>query len=276
MNRTLDRLDFALALGLFVGVTVWALRWAYPCPHPDQWAVLVPLSARMPLAALGVLGRLSLGAFAAFAYLVLRTIWIDFRSPEDVLPDAFFHTRLLPLCAAAIGVTMPCVWRAGQFLTPGFALVVLSLPAVILWICGRKGRNLLSYASAYVLFAFVGAFHPLGSGLFLIIVFTDIALQWRLDQSFGARTDRNLVARIRRTNEVRTAYLAVIVGFVLGFCALVVVSGARRMAVGSLGWLVAWWKTWLDLLPHEVFRPATATIAVAAVSRPFARGRRLV
>ena len=75
MNRTFDRIDLYSALGLFVGIAAWAFLWAHPYPHPNLWPFLVAAQGKVGSAALGVAGRLALGAFAAFIYLDLRGFW---------------------------------------------------------------------------------------------------------------------------------------------------------------------------------------------------------
>ena len=88
---------------------------------------------------LGVAGRLALGVFAALVYLVLRGFWFLHRDREDDLPDDFLYTRTAPICGAAAFALLPYAWRAGQFLSPGFALLVLIQLGLFLWFCGRGG-----------------------------------------------------------------------------------------------------------------------------------------
>ena len=162
MNNKFDRLDFLAAVGLFVAVAAWAFLWAHPCPHPDLWPFLVAIQGKVGVAALGVAGRLSLGLFAALVYLVLRGFWFLHRDVEDDLPDNFLYTRTAPICGAAVFALLPYAWRAGQFLSPGFALLVLIQLGLFLWFCGRGGKGVFSYSLAYLLFGFVGGVNPLG------------------------------------------------------------------------------------------------------------------
>ena len=276
MRRRFDRIDLFATLGLFSGVALWAFIWAHPYPHPDLWPFLVAASGKVGAAALGVAGRLALGVFAALAYLVMRGFWLRHRSREDELPDRFFYARLAPICGAASFALLPYAWRVGQFLSPGFALLVLTFFGLFLWICGRGGRGFLAYSLAYLVFGFVGGLNLFGLVTLVYVVTADVILRWTYGQAHGQREDDTSAAK-RRSLEAWLSFFAVVIGFAFGVHLLVSLVLDKNVAFNLLVRFFAWRKGWTYGAVRFALSstmPALA-LSIAAAAAGLAIGKRI-
>lgn len=126
-NQRLDRKDAAIAASAGIAVVVWGVVVAYPFPHASAWASLVDAFAkvgfRVPLWALGILGKCALGISVAFVYLAMRAVSVELRDFEDDEGDPFFFSRCTPLVLTLSVALCPYAWRSFQFLSPDSALV---------------------------------------------------------------------------------------------------------------------------------------------------------
>lgn len=276
MDRTFDKIDLLAALGLFVGVAAWAFLWTHPYPHPDLWPFLVTVQGKVRSAALGVAGRLALGVFAAFAYLVIRGFWFLHRDEFDELPDNFCFTRTAPICAAAAFAMFPCAWRAGQFLSPGFALLVLILFGLFLWFLGRGGRGLLAYAFAYLLFGFASGANILGFGALAFAAVSDVILRWRDAQAHGQREDDDFAQR-KKSIETWFSIFAGVVGFIGGACLLASFAPGGDAPLGLIARGMAWWTTWTGAALRDLFAwpMLVLVLAIVLAAVGLAIGRRI-
>lgn len=276
MRRWFDRIDLLAALGLFAGVAAWAFLWAHPYPHPDLWPFLVAAQGKVGMGTLGVAGRLALGAFAAFTYLVMRGFWLRHRSKEDELPDKFLCARLAPICGAATFVLLPYTWRAGQFLSPGFALLVLTFFGLFLWICGRGGRGFLTYSLAYFVFGFVGGLNLFGLVTLVYAVAADVILRWICGQAHGQREDDTTAAK-RRSLEAWLSFFATVIGFVFGVHLLISLVLDRDVAFNLLVRFSAWRTGWTYGAVRSMLSPAMLALAlsITAAAAGLAIGKRL-
>ena len=280
MNKPFfDRLDLFAALGLFAGVAAWAFLWAHPYPHPDIWPFLVAMQGKIGAAALGVIGRLALGAFAAFIYLDLRGFWIrEFwflqRDSEDDQPDKFLFTRAAPMCAAAFFAFIPYTWRAAQFLSPGFALVVLVLIGLFFWLLGCGGNGSLAYSFAYLVFGFASGMNLLGLLPLVFATVSDVILRWS-DAQAHDDADEKALALNNHTAEAWLSFFSGIVGFALGAFALSAFSAGDAATIEDR--IVAWCMEWTGVAVRFVFRPEmlALVIAIAASAAFLAVGRRI-
>ncbi len=246
MKAKFDRVDFFAALGLFTGVSAWAFIWAHPCPQPNLWSFLVMVRSWVKPEILGIAGRFALGILAAFTYLVLRKFWIHHRSKDDEKGDDFFYTRTTPICGAVAFVLLPSLWRAGQYLSPGFALLVLSAIGVYLWGCGRGGRGILSYSIAYFIFGGVGALSPFGLIPFVFAMAADSVLRWQDGQAYGQREDDKLAMR-RRLVEVWFSFVVGATGFLVGAVVLSSFGAGRGVLLTAMERVVMWWEVWTGI-----------------------------
>lgn len=264
MRKRYDRIDFFVAVGLFAVVAVWAFLWAHPCPHPDLWPFLVAAQGRVDAVTLGIAGRIALGAFAAFAYLVLRGFQFLRRNRGDRRPDDVLSTRAVPICGAAAFALLPCSWRAGQFLSPGFALLLLTVVGLFLWFCGRGGRGRLSYSLAYLLFGFVCGMTPLGIVPLGCVVALDVVLRWKDGQKHGQR-EADAFAQKKKDIETWFSSFAGLVGFVLGVAFLVVLLKENETAFdfGVLG--TVWWTAWTDAAMRSAISISPSALALVLV-----------
>lgn len=276
MNRTFDRIDLYSALGLFVGIAAWAFLWAHPYPHPDLWPFLVAVQGMVGSVALGVAGRLALGVFAAFIYLDLRGFWFLHRDEFDELPDNFCFTRTAPICAAAAFAMFPCAWRAGQFLSPGFALFVLILFGLFLWFLGRGGRGLLAYAFAYLLFGFASGANILGFGALAFAAVSDVILRLQDAQAYGEREDDDF-ARRKRSIETWFSVFAGVVGFIGGACLLAAFAAGTAASSGLIARGMSWWTTWTGAALRDLFAwpMLMLVLAIVLTAVGLAIGRRI-
>lgn len=251
MKRDLDIVDVLVASGLSASIVVWAFAWAEPYPHPDLWPFLADFGGWIPLTALSVLGKLSLGVFAGLFYLVLRGAWIRFRDIEDELPDKFFFTRFCPLCGAAIFALSSYAWRSAQFLSPGFALLVLSSLGVVLWQRGCGYRNLAFVTAAFAMLTFVAGMNPLGVVLLVYVSSCDIVRRWRSEQEHGQRND-DATADRKRSIERMLSFLGGTMGLVLAvYCRASYFAGETNPE-GVVEMVLAWWRGY-----------CSATVAIA-------------
>ena len=265
MGRSFDRIDLLAALGLFFGVAGWAFLWAHPYPNPDLWPFLVAVQRLVGPAALGVAGRLALGAFAAFTYLSLRGLWFVYREDFDESPDSFCHTRTAPICGAALFAFLPYSWRAAQFLSPGFALLVLSAFGVFLWTCGRGGLRLSPYCASFLLFGFVAGIEPLGMVLLGYVVISDTILRWMVGQVRDQGEDDELAQR-KKSIETWFSVLAAVLGFVLGAVLLTAFRTGRDAPFALTEKIVAWWTMWAAAVPRSFGSPLMPVLALAVLS----------
>ena len=268
MDRTFDKIDFLAALGLFAVIAAWAFLWAHPYPHPDLWPFLVAVQGKVGPAALGVAGRLALGVFAAFAYLDLRGFWFLHRKPEDELPDSFFFTRTAPICGAAFFAFLPCSWRSAQFLSPGFALLVLTLIGLFFWLRGRGGQGLVSCGAAFLIFGFVAGAKPFGLVTFGYVVISDAILRWMNGQANDLRTDRedDELAYLHRSVEMWFSVFAAALGFLFGAGLLTAFGAGTDTSFVLTEKIVAWWTVWAGAVVSSLVRPMTLVLALAALS----------
>ena len=276
MNNKFDRIDYLVALGLFASVTAWAFIWAYPCPHPDVWPFLVAVQGRVDAAALGVAGRFALGVFAASAYLVLRGFWFLHRDCEDELPDTFLYTRLTPMCGAAVFALLPQTWRAGQFLSPGFALLVLTAFGFSLWFSGRHGRGLFPYSLGYLFFGFVSGLNPLGFAPLGYVAVSDAVVRWKDGLKFGQREDDARAAR-KKSIEAWFSVVAGIVGMLTGICLIALFPTAGADVSDLLARLLGWWTIWTESAARSAFSMSALALVLSIVFAVggLAVGRRL-
>ena len=274
MDRTFDKIDLLSAFGLFAVVAGWAFLWAYPYPHPDAWALLGAVHGKVGPAAFGIAGRLAIGLFAALAYLVIRGFWIENRDEFDELPDNFCYTRTAPICAAAAFATFPYAWRAGQFLSPGFALLVLVLFGLFLWLRGRGGRGLLAYSFSYFLFGFVSGANLLGLGVLGFAAVSDVIIRWQDAQGHGQREDDDF-ARRKKSVERWFSVLGGVIGFLPGACLTAAVASWSQDQHGVFARIVSWWTAWTGAAIRDLFsRPMlmmVLAIVITAVGLAIAR-----
>lgn len=273
MKNKFDRLDLFAALGLFAGVAAWAFLWAHPYPHPDLWPFLVAIQGKVSVFALGVAGRLALGAFAAFVYLNLRGFWFLHRDPDDDLPDNFFFARATPMCSAAFFAFLPYSWQAAQFLSLGFALLVLVLIGMFFWFRGRVGRGPLAYASAYLIFGFAGGMNLLGLLPLGFVTVSDVIRRWNDAQGSGGFAE-DALAMCRKPAETWLSFFSGVIGFALGVFSLSVLSriGAFAFEDRVVAWCVEWTAAVRAILCPEMLALMIA-FAVSAVS--LVAGRRI-
>ena len=265
MDRTFDKIDLLAALGLFAGIAAWAFLWAHPYPHPDLWPFLVAVQGKVSAAALGVAGRLSLGAFAAFAYLALRGLWMEYRDRLDELPDNFLYTRTAPICGAAFFALLPYSWRAAQFLSPGFTLLVLTALGVFLWTCGRGGTGLLSYCVAFLIFGFVSGIEPLGLVTLGYVVVSDTILRWKDGQAHNQREDDEFAHR-QKSIETWFSVLTTVFGFVFGAVLLTAFRVGADAPFVLTERIVSWWTAWAAVVSRTLVSPMTLVLALAVLS----------
>ena len=263
MRGEFDRRDLHAAFGLFVGVAAWAFIWAHPFPHPDLWPFLTAVQGRIGVTALGIVGRFALGGFAVLVYFVLRGLWFLHRDRDDELPDGFY-TRASPICGAAIFALLPQSWRAGQFLSPGFALLVLSLLGFLLWLRGRGGRECVSYALAYLFFGFVCGLNPVGILPLGFIWTSDTILRWRDNQIHDQRTDDDL-ARRKRAVEAWFASLASLAGFSMGVRILSWFAIREGLSLDLVRGVFALWAAWSGNALRAVVSPEAVALALSVL-----------
>ena len=275
-KRFFDRIDLFAALGLFAVVAAWAFLWTHPYPHPDLWPFLVAVQGKVGSAALGVAGRLALGVFAAFVYLDMRGFWIVYRDEFDELPDNFRYTRTAPICGAAFFALLPYSWRSAQFLSPGFALLVLTLAGFFLWFLGRGGRGYLAYSLAFLLLGFVCGLNLLGFAPLGFVVVSDVILRWKDAQAHGQREDDDF-ARRKKSIEAWFSVFAGTLGFVFGVCLLAAFAAKGSDALDFAAKVVAWWTAWTGAAVRSVFTSATLALVLSIVIAVMglAAGRRI-
>ncbi|MCR5413705.1 MAG: hypothetical protein K6F50_03125 [Kiritimatiellae bacterium] len=210
-DRAFDGIDALVASALAVGVALWAFLWGHPFPGPSHWSSIAAAAGLRPagdfvsgmwsvpagrlvsmlgmsraLAAMAIAGRLSLGVFAALAYLAFRSVWQSVRHPEDAGEDVFFHTRFVPMCAAMALVLFPPLWRQGQFPSPDFLHLSLFMLACLFWLRGRARRNVVPYAAAWLLAGMVCGENPVACiGAFAMAI-ADSVTRRRLIEEWGS------------------------------------------------------------------------------------------
>ena len=245
MKRGLDRLDALVAAGLFAAVSGWAFLWAHPYPHPALWSFLALFRPFVAPSAFGVAGRLVLGVFAALAYLLMRTVWIGGRADGDTAPDRFLYARLMPLFGALAFTFFPLTWRAGQFLSLHFALLVAAMVGFLFWLCGRAINRIVLCIFAYLIFGFVTGMHPLGVATLTLAWTMDAVLWWRVGMAFEEGEDGEIVNFRRRVQVVMSvAAVAMLIGFGLGLWGRAMLAAAGTGQGTFPAKVLAWWGVW--------------------------------
>lgn len=225
-------------------MAVWAFIWAHPFPHPDSWAVIAALQGRVSAVTLGIAGRISLGVTAALVYLVLRGFWILQCGWYLDDEEGIGFGRLAPVCGAMIFALSPFAWRAGQFLTPDFALVMLTVLGFAMWLYGRGGRrNLVCSLGCFVL-GFVGAINLIGIVSILFVVIADAVQRWRSEQDHGQRED-DMIATRMMSAAAQCSGVALIGGMVAGFLLIVLTMSNGAEITDFLDMIAIWKARWL-------------------------------
>ena len=245
MRRGLDRLDALVAAGLFAAVSGWAFLWAHPYPHPALWSFLALFRPFVAPSAFGVAGRLVLGVFAALAYLLMRTVWIGGRADGDTAPDRFLYARLMPLFGALAFAFFPLTWRAGQFLSLHFALLVTAMVGFLLWLCGRDIDRIVLRTFAYLILGFVTGMHPLGAAALALAWLMDAVLWWRVGMTFEEEEDGEIVDFRRKVQMVLlVAAVATLIGFGIGLWGRAMLAAAGTGLGTFPAKVLAWWGAW--------------------------------
>ena len=261
MKRSLDWLDALAALVLLFGVAGWAFLWAYPFPHPDHWAFLLKVHRVAPPELFALAGRIGLGVFAMSAYLVLRMFWMETRDELDDLPDGFFHTRTAPFCAAVAFTTISYAWRAGQYLSPGFALTVVSMLGLSLWVRGRCGRGMLPCCLAYLLMGVAAGANPLGVVVLGYAGMSDAIVRWRMGCEIDDSGDEIRVV-LRKFADTSFSLVSGIVGFGAAAFCLSKVACLETPAAGIVARAMGWFSEWREAGMSAVVSPATFALAM--------------
>ncbi len=291
-ERAFDWMDGAVACGLAAVVALWAFLWGAPFPEPQLWPSIANAAhvrasddvvsglwslpagrmfaiwgVKASLVAMAIAGRMSLGFFAAFSYLSLRTLWQSVRDPEEARDDPFFHTRFAPMCAAAAITMTPIVWRLGQIPSPDFIHLCLCLGAVYMWLRGRARRNIFWYSASWLVLGVVAGENPVAfAGAFAMAV-ADVMTRRRLIDEWGSG-DSESDFRADRHERYAGALLfvtGVVGGIFISMRALAYCAGAAGDMRSVAAW-IAWGKNAWNALSASLASDGIFLLALVPVA----------
>ncbi len=270
-RRPLDWTDAIVASSVAVVVSAWAFLWGQSFPEPALWHPLanaahvrshaevmsglwaLPVGwlisvfgMKSALAILAVAGRVGIGVFAGIAYIAFRSTWQLLRSADSHGIDPFFHTRFVPLCAAAALALFPPLWRQGQYASPDFAGIFLLALVWMLWLRGRARREVVCYSAAWLLMGLLSGDNPSAMVCALAMAVYDAATRRRLKKEWGRRyaaVGHKLDARERRAGAI-----LFVLGFFCGVYAAVRAGASFADGTSDLRTASAWtwwfWNSW--------------------------------
>lgn len=273
--RKLNKTDLLITILLFVAVTAWAFAWKLPYPHPSQWAYVASMAYVFRPSILAFAGHFAIGSFAAFVYLAFcsmtrstegRRQSTGYYANEMVdIKGNFMYTRFSPLCGALCFALASPAWRAAQYLSPGFLLVLASVAALVLWRRGGGGRNYAMHSTGMLVASFVCGVTPVGFALLIYMVFVDVSALWKLENGLHEKKGSILDRITRSRRELMFEPVIFPVGFMLGAYALARVETHGMQEVDLSAIAVSWWKGWYRAAVDVVGGYSVATIFAGVV-----------